>query len=177
MESDRFGKFILAVEGIHKAVQKIKLSEAPRFGLKGVHLFWMYELYTNPDGLAASELAERSNINRSLVSREIEALKENGYVTTANSGKRGYNAKIVLTQHGKETAKRIKALALDFQNRTSIDIPEGELKAFYSTLDKIYSNLSTIAYSDDNDISNKPLHIENNQNENINAATAAGGNI
>ena len=177
MESDRFGKFILAVEGIHKAVQKIKLSEAPRFGLKGVHLFWMYELYTNPDGLAASELAERSNINRSLVSREIEALKDNGYVTTSNSGKRGYNAKIVLTPQGTETAERIKTIALDFQNRTSVDISEGELVSFYATLDKIYNNLSTIAYSDDGKISEKNIHSVKTKNENIKAAAAAGGNI
>ena len=145
MESCRFGRFILAVEGIHKAVQKIKLSEASQFGLKGVHLFWMYELLGDPDGLAASELAERSNINRSLVSRELEMLREKGYVVSTKSTRRGYNAKIQLTPKGVETAQRIRALAMEFQNKTSVDIDERELLSFYSTLEKIHDNLSFLA--------------------------------
>lgn len=145
MEPCRFGKFILTVEGISKAVKKIKLTEAPKFGLKGVHLFWMYELLKSPDGIAASELADHSNINRSLVSRELQLLHKNGYITAVNSGKGGYNAKLKLTSKGIETAEKIRTLALDFQNRTSRDISESELVAFYATLDKIYNNLSAIA--------------------------------
>ena len=64
MEECRFEKFILAVEGIHKAVQKIKLSEAPKFGLKGVHLFWLCELERSKEGMTACELAERDVCGR-----------------------------------------------------------------------------------------------------------------
>jgi len=145
METYRFGRFILTVEGISKAVKKIKLCEAPRFGLKGVHLLWMYELLKSPDGIAASELAEHSNINRSLVSRELKSLHKNGYITSINSGKSGYNAKLILTEKGIETAKKIGNIALELQNRVSLDISEEELISFYATLDKIYSSLSAIA--------------------------------
>ena len=177
MEPCRFGKFILAVEGIHKAVQKIKLSEAPQFGLKGVHLFWMYELLNSPDGLAASEIAEKSNINRSLVSREIELLKEKGYVVSSKSSKRGYNAKIHLTPKGVETANRIIEMAMHFQNKTSVDIDEGELRSFYSTLDKIYSSLSQLALDEAVQSDCESL-CHKNQIENKKAAQAtAGGNI
>ena len=127
MESYRFGKFILTVEGISKAVKKIKLNEAPRFGLKGVHLLWMYELLKNPEGIAASELAEQSNINRSLVSRELQSLHKNGYITTVNSGRSGYNAKLVLTEKGVEIAHKIGNIALELQNRVSRDISDEEL--------------------------------------------------
>ena len=156
MEECRFEKFILAVEGIHKAVQKIKLSEAPKFGLKGVHLFWLCELERSKEGMTACELAEKSHVNRSLVSREIETLSKNQYISISPSGKSGYNAKIVLTEKGRETAQRIGAVALSFQNRTSSDISEAELVSFYNTLDKILFNLSQLAaeedkaFSDDN---------------------------
>ena len=145
MEEIRFEKFILSVEGIHKAVQKIKLSEAPKFGLKSVHLFWLCELLKNSDGMTARELSEKSRINRSLVSREIEFLGENGYVTIAPSGKNGYNAKIILTDKGRETAVDIERAALDFQDRAGLGISEEELSSFYSTLDKILLNLSQLA--------------------------------
>ena len=145
MESSRFGNFVLKVEGISKAIRKIKLGEAPKFGLKGVHLFWLCELLKRPDGIAASELAEISNINRSLISRELTALHKSGYITTAHSGKHGYNAKLTLTRKGIETANRINDIAIGFQNRASCGISEDELASFYSTLDKIYSNLSRIA--------------------------------
>ena len=145
MEDNRFEKFILSVEGIHKSVQKIKLRLAPKFGLKGVHLLWLCALLNQSDGMTACELAETSQINRSLVSREIEALRKNQYITISGSGKGGYNAKIVLTEKGYEIAKRIESAALDFQNRTSANISEEELVSFYATLDKILYNLSQLA--------------------------------
>ena len=145
MEENRYEKFILAVEGIHKAMQKIKINEAPKFGLKSVHLFWLCELLKKNDGMTACELAEKSQINRSLVSREIETLRKNRYVSIAPSGRGSYNAKIVLTEKGRETAREIEAVALGFQNRTSVNISEAELVSFYTTLDKILANLSLLA--------------------------------
>lgn len=145
MEEIRFEKFIHSVEGIHKAVQKIKLSEAPKFGLKSVHLFWLCELFKKSEGMTARQLAERSCINRSLVSREIEALYEDGYISIAPSGKNRYNAKILLTEKGRETAKKIERAALDFQNKVDSGISEEELISFYVTLNKIHLNLSLLA--------------------------------
>lgn len=176
MEGCRFGKFILTVEGIHKSVQKIKLTEGPRFGMKGVHLLWMYELLMCPEGIAASELAERSNINRSLVSRELETLKKNGYITTASSGRGGYNAKIILTDKGKEVAERIGQTALEFQHRVDEDITAEELISFYATLDKIHNSLSQIASEDvsDTSLDGEQLKIKNNIRK-LKSPKAAGG--
>ena len=179
MEDNRFEKFILSVEGIHKAVQKIKLRLAPKFGLKSVHLFWLCELLKKSDGMTACELAETSHINRSLVSREIETLRKNRYITFSGSGKGGYNAKIILTDKGRETAQRIESTALDFQNRTSADISEEELVSFYATLDKILCNLSTLASEEENTPSRRRATTEaspNLKHEFNNTASAVGGN-
>lgn len=145
MEENRFEKFILAVEGIHKAVQKIKINEAPKFGLKGVHLFWLCELLKSDEGMTACELAESTQINRSLVSREIETLSKNDYVTILPSGKGGYNAKLVLTEKGRAAATEIEAAALAFQRRAGAGISGDDLRTFYATLEKILENLSLLA--------------------------------
>jgi len=101
LESVRFEKFTLLIDGIHKSIGKIKFDTAPYLGIKSVHVFWIYELSLHPDGLTAAEIAAVSMVDRSLVSREIAALKKDGYVASEDTGKkRNYNARITLTEKG-----------------------------------------------------------------------------
>ena len=151
MESERFLRFILLVDGIHKSVQKIKNKLATEFGVKGVHTLWMYELFCHPEGMTASELAAKSMIDRSLISREIEHLKSMGYITAEEvAGKRNYNSKIRLTEKGTEVARRIGDIAIDVQSNADIGIDSEELARFYVTLEKLSGNLSGIADEKEN---------------------------
>lgn len=146
METERFGKFVLLVDGIHKSVQKIKLKNSQTLGLKGVHTLWMYELLRHPDGMTASELAATSMIDRSLISRELSELKDHGYISIEEAvGKRNYNKKITLTESGRLVAAGIESIALDIQSEAGLGINSSELESFYVTLEKIYSNLFSIA--------------------------------
>ncbi len=151
MEGERFRRFVLLVDGIHKSVQKIKNNKATDFGVKGVHTLWVYELLCHPEGMTASELAARSMIDRSLISREIETLKEKGYITAREvAGKRNYNSKIHLTEKGMEVARKIEDIALKIQKAADMGISEEELAIFYSTLEKLSGNLAGIAEEKEN---------------------------
>ena len=151
MESERFRRFVLLVDGIHKSVQKIKNNKATDFGVKGVHTLWVYELLCHPEGMTASELAAKSMIDRSLISREIETLKEKGYITAQEvAGKRNYNSKIHLTEKGIEVARKIENIALKIQQAADMGISEEELAIFYSTLEKLSGNLASIAEEKEN---------------------------
>ena len=145
MESERFRRFTLLVDSIHKSVQKIKNNKASDFGVKGVHTLWVYELLCHPEGMTASELAAKSMIDRSLISREIEPLKAKGYITAEEVVGKSYNSKILLTEKGKEIARRIGDIAIEIQKLADMGIDEEELIRFYATLEKISSNLSGIA--------------------------------
>lgn len=145
MEDIRFEKFTLLVEGIQKTVNKIKLDIAPCLGVKSVHVFWVWRLFLNPEGLTSAELAARSMIDRSLVSREIAALKKDGYVeNVTGEGGKNYNRRIVLTERGRELAKRICDLAMAIQQGADDGLTPAELESFYSTLTKIYNNLTKV---------------------------------
>ncbi len=145
MEANRFEKFTLLIDGIHKCMNKIKIDVAPELGVKSVHVFWVYELLLHPEGLTAAEIAAVSMIDRSLVSREIETLQKNGYVTSsAKASKRKYNSVITLTEKGTELARRIEAVARNVQMAVDADISENELVAFYATLEKLFVNFSSI---------------------------------
>ena len=153
MLSERFYIFTLLIDGIHKSIHKIKFDFAPEFGVKSVHIFWIYELYAHPNGLTSAELAGKSMISRSLVSREIEWLRDNGYIQMQENprGKRkNYNARITLTEKGEELARRISNEALTIQNKANQGISEEELIAFYSTLEKFYQNLQGVISESEN---------------------------
>ena len=142
MESVRFEKFTLLIDGIHKSINKIKFDTAPYLGVKSVHVFWIYELALHPEGMTAAEIAAASMVDRSLVSREIAALKKGGYVESDGDGKkRGYNARITLTEKGRELdrehisrIKKLDAIAMEGLN-------ESEKAILMEILPKIRNNL------------------------------------
>ena len=136
----------MLIDGIHKCISKIKFDTAPDLGVKSVHLFWVYKLMLHPNGLTAAEIAAVNKVDRSLVSREIETLKKNGYVQTKDNGnKRSYNSRITLTESGLALAKRIKDEAIRIQEVVGANISEDELATFYVTLEKLYGNFDLLA--------------------------------
>ena len=144
MEPIRFKKFSMLIDGIHKSVHNLKVTIAPHLGVKGVHILWIYELLGAPEGLTAAELAARNNINRSLISREIEALMKDGYVSSYNGDGPRYNEKLFLTERGKEIAKRICAEASVLQEAVDEGISAEELLSMYATLEKLNNNFKKI---------------------------------
>ena len=146
MESVRFEKFTLLIDGIHKSINRIKFDTAPDLGVKSVHVFWIYQLSLHQDGLTAAEIATVSMVDRSLVSREIAALEKGGYVAREDTGnKRSYNARITLTEKGVELAQRITHEAINVQSKVDEVITEEELSGFYSTLEKLYENFLSLS--------------------------------
>lgn len=148
MIKERFYLFVLRINSISKYINKLKFDFAPQLGVKNVHIFWLYELYVHPEGLTASELATRAMISRSLISREIENLLENGYIQMQKNskGKRmNYNALISLTEKGVELAKNVSKKGMEVQSRVNQGISEEDLIIFYSTLEKLQNNLKTLS--------------------------------
>lgn len=148
MEYDRFYRFCLLIDGVHKNINRLKVDLAPNLGVKSVHIFWIYELLLHPEGLTATELASRTMISRSLISREIEDLYREGYVEihqTSRGKRKNYNARITLTEKGQGLAKSIANLGIRVQSMADIGITEEQLDAFYDTLEKISSNLEKVS--------------------------------
>jgi DNA-binding MarR family transcriptional regulator len=127
----------------------MKLDIAPSLGVKGVHVFWVYELFTHPEGLTATEIANVSRIDRSLVSREIEALKSGGYIASVNKGRR-YNERLTLTEEGMVLAEQINTKVVEIQNAVGAGIDDEELRVFYSVLERLHANFDAISERTDN---------------------------
>ena len=140
LEQERFEEFSSLISCVHGNIQKLKARYTTQLGLKAVHVCWLYLLRTHPEGMSASELASAVQSNRSLISREIDALFDKGIIyTQGNGGKRRYGWKLMLTDKGKQLADVISAVITDTQNAVSRDISEEDLATFYRTL-RILSN-------------------------------------
>lgn len=149
MENARFKKFIMLIDGVHKCIGRIKNEIAPTLGVKSVHLLWCYDLFKHPEGLTSAELASINMIDRSLVSRELSVLLKGGYAEIEGSGtKRGYNARILLTDKGRELAAKVEKYAEDFRRAVNEGASEDEIASFYATLEKFHTNLWRIQKSE-----------------------------
>lgn len=145
MKNERFEEFASLITSVYWDIQKLKAQRGEGLGLKQVHIFWVYMLQRHPEGLTASELARLSRIDRSLVSREIEALTERGYLATEQqTGRRRYGWKFRLTDKGRETAEQISQIALAVQEGADEGITAEELDTFYRTLRKLQHNFSVL---------------------------------
>jgi DNA-binding MarR family transcriptional regulator len=148
MQTERFHQFVQLIDGIHKSVSRIKLLYSPTVGVKSVHLFWLYELLAYPEGLTATALASKNNVDRSLISREIEELRGNGYIELGEGGgekRKNYNSRIRLTERGRELASAIGSYAMAVQKAADAGVSEQELISMYQTLEKLSGNISRMA--------------------------------
>lgn len=142
---ERFGIFNFKISFLHKCIKSLEADAASRFGVKGVHMFWIYSLYNQPNGLTASEIAKKNSINRSLVSREIQKLsKENIVYFASDAADNRYNARIFLTEKGKEIAHEIRRMGMQVQEETNRGIPEEDIFVFYSVLERMAENLGKV---------------------------------
>lgn len=135
LDQERFEDFSSLISCVHGSIQKLKARYTTQLDLKSVHVFWLYLLRTHPEGMSASELAAAVQSNRSLISRELDALFDKGIIYTQGNGdKRRYGWKLMLTSKGEQLADIISAVVTDIQNTVSRDISEEDLITFYRTL-------------------------------------------
>ena len=145
---ERFEAFTTSVTKAYKCIQKIKLTEAERIGLKANHVMYMYYLGKNPEGLTATELCKLCVEDKAAVSRAIVDLTEKGFVKPSEmDSARKYRTKIMLTQEGNEINKKLNEAIAIAVNKASSSLSEIDRENFYSILFNITDNIEEICES------------------------------
>ena len=84
----RFETFTVLINKISRNIRKIKNQKMAEYGLRSTHVSCLYFLYT-ADSLTATELCERCEEDKATISRSLDYLEENGFITCdAKSEKR-----------------------------------------------------------------------------------------
>lgn len=95
-------------------------------------------------GLKSGELVELCREDKAAISKSLSALKKLGYVYTKDGAIIKYRKKYLISDAGMEIYDKICDIVEDTVEKCSVGLSENEIAVFYSSLDKITSNLGDL---------------------------------
>lgn len=99
---ERFETFTVLIARINRGIKRIKAEEMAEFGLKGPHVSCLYYLSCCGE-MTAAELCERCDEDKAAISRSLDDLEKNGYITCASGAGKRYKSPLRLTEKGKNS--------------------------------------------------------------------------
>ena len=142
--TERFETFTVLINRISRSIRKIKNQEMAEYGLRSAHVSCLYYLYIGQE-VTATELCERCEEDRATISRALDFLETNGYLTCQSQHTKRYKSPLVLTEKGQLVGKQIAQKISGVLDRVSTDLTEGERAEFYRCLSLISENLEMIS--------------------------------
>ena len=145
MYEDKFREFSALVARADKALLRAKAEYVRPFGLRGVHVSCLLALLNAGEGLTASELSARCEVDRAQISRVLSELTERGLVGgTDSDGRRRYRGSLCLTEEGRRTATAMIGIVDDKLEQVASGLDAKELETFYSVFRTIVERLEKI---------------------------------
>lgn len=140
---DRFKTFTFLITNINRNIRKIKTEEMADYNLKSPHVSCIYCLYKST-GLSAKELCDMCDEDKATMSRTIEYLEKNEFISCNSNAKKRYKALFTLTIKGEEVAKIISQKVETLLNQASQSLSKENRKILYESLSLISTNLQNI---------------------------------
>ena len=140
--NDRFMRFSIAMETISKNVQKYKNEQLSPFGLKSMHLMFLYCLGGAENGLTATELSKSCGVDKAFISRMTTDLRTMGYISSADADDGHYKKRLELTERGRNIIGDINVLVDSAVEKVTADVPREHLEIFYEVLEKMNGNIN-----------------------------------
>lgn len=129
-----FEHFTITILKLNKLVQRIKLHESQKHGLKAIHIMCGYYLNEHPEGLTSAELVRLTLEDKAAISRALQSMIQQGYAEKNGS-------KTVLTEKGKELAEFITERSDKAVEAGSAFFTDEERVFFYKSLGEIAERL------------------------------------
>ena len=142
---ERYMLFTKCIEESYKLVQKIKADHMMTFGLRGTDTTLLFVLGLHKDGLTATELASKCNVDKSVISRAIGTLCDTGAVKYLDDGKKNYRSRLVLSEKGESLFHAMSAIAEEAADAATADLSAEDMHQFYQVLFTLNYNLSEYA--------------------------------
>lgn len=140
---ERFKTFTVLINRISRNIRKIKNQEVAEFNLRSTHVSCLYYLYTG-EALTATELCELCAEDKATISRTLDYLENEGYLTCQTQHTKRYKSPLQLTAKGREISRQIADKIDGVLDTISIEITEAERIEFYRCLSLISDGLENI---------------------------------
>ena len=151
---DKYQSLTVEIARIGRYIKRIKTKEVAEIDpcLKGPHISCLYYIYKSNGTLTAKEITSICDEDKASISRSIEFLENNGYITCNCQNEKRYNSSLFLTEKGTIISEKITNKIDEIVDLTGIGLSEENRLNFYKTLFLISSNLKNIFdnYGDEN---------------------------
>ena len=141
---ERFETFTVLINRISRNIRKIKNQEMAEYNLRSAHVSCLYYLYSNK-GSTATDLCERCEEDKATISRALDYLETNGYLTCPAKSAKRYKSPLLLTDLGLDVGKKIADKIDGVLNEISGGLTEVERIAFYRSLSIISESLEAVS--------------------------------
>ncbi|MBQ4651260.1 MAG: MarR family transcriptional regulator [Oscillospiraceae bacterium] len=143
---NRYETFTVLVNRISRNIRKIKNQEMADYNLRSTHVSCLYFLYTNT-GATASELCEYCEEDKATISRALDYLETNGYISCETKSGKRYKSPLYLSKKGHEAGRKIADKIDAVLEAVSGGLSEEERLAFYRSLSIISESLEAVSKS------------------------------
>jgi DNA-binding MarR family transcriptional regulator len=139
----RFETFTVLITKINRCIRKIKNLEMAEYGLRSAHISCLYYLY-GEHNLTATDLCERCEEDKATISRALDYLESNGYISCESKSAKRYKSPLLLTEKGKEVSRQIAEKINRVLDEVSAGLSEAERVSFYRSLSIISNHLEQV---------------------------------
>lgn len=141
---ERFETFTVLINRISRNIRRIKNQEMAEYKLRSAHVSCLYYLYTS-GGATATDLCERCEEDKATISRALDHLETNGYLTCHAKSAKRYKSPLLLTEKGEEVGKKIADKISGVLDAISDGLTDEERSAFYRSLSVISERLDAVS--------------------------------
>jgi len=140
---NKYKEFTILIGKIGKIIKKLKSEEMKEYGLNSLHVSCIYYLYIEKS-LTSKEISDMCNEDKGAISRALEYLEKNGFITCEDNNKKRYRSQLFLTDKGKDVGEIISNKINNLLEEASRGVTEENRKIMYQTLSLICDNLYEI---------------------------------
>ena len=141
---ERFETFTVLINRISRNIRKIKNQEMAEYNLRSAHVSCLYYIYTL-NGATATDLCERCEEDKATISRALDYLDTNGYITREIESTKRYKSPLLLTDKGKDVGKKIADKISSVLDTIGVGLTEEDRIAFYRSLTIISDSLESVS--------------------------------
>ena len=141
---ERFETFTVLINRISRNIRKIKNQEMAEYNLRSAQVSCLYYIYTL-NGATATDLCERCEEDKATISRALDYLDTNGYITREAESAKRYKSPLLLTDRGFEIGKKIADKINGVLDTIGGELTEEERASFYRSLSIISESLEAVS--------------------------------
>ena len=141
---ERFETFTVLINRISRNIRKIKNQEMAEYNLRSAHVSCLYYLYIHK-GATATDLCERCEEDKATISRALDYLETNGFLTCESKRAKRYKSPLILTEKGSEIGAKIAEKIDGVLNAISGELTEKERVEFYRSLAIVSESLEAVS--------------------------------